>query len=83
MNNTNAIYDSYIMRSTTYDVVGFRRDVQTVFNGIIAALNQAFPGSDGRPGLGGLTPRSGFMLNQPPVPFLILTLDSKTQARYP
>jgi hypothetical protein len=56
VNNTNAIYDSYIMRSTTYDVVGFRRDVQTVFNGIIAALNQAFPGSDGRPGLGGLTP---------------------------
>jgi hypothetical protein len=53
---TNPIYDSYIMRSATYDIVGFRLNVQTVFNGIIAALNQAFPGTNGRAGLGGLTP---------------------------
>jgi hypothetical protein len=35
---TNPIYDSYIMRSGAYDVVGFRLNVQNVFNGIIAAL---------------------------------------------
>jgi hypothetical protein len=35
---TNPLYDSYIMRSGAYDVVGFRLNVQNVFNGIIAAL---------------------------------------------
>jgi hypothetical protein len=35
---TNPIYDSYIMRSAAYDVVGFRLNVQNVFNGIVAAL---------------------------------------------
>ena len=41
VNDTNPIYDSDIMRHASYDVVGFRLNVQNVFNGIIAALTQA------------------------------------------
>ena len=39
--HTNAIFEQYFLKSGTYDVVGFRMDVQTVYDGIIAALNQA------------------------------------------
>jgi len=52
--DTNPIYDSYVMRSASYDVVGFRLNVQNVFNGIIAALNQAV--ANNQISLGGLTP---------------------------
>jgi hypothetical protein len=52
--DTNPIYDSYIMRSAHYDVVGFRLNVQNVFNGIIAALTQAV--ANNQINLGGLTP---------------------------
>jgi hypothetical protein len=52
--DTNPIYDSYIMRSASYDVVGFRLNVQNVFNGIIAALTQAV--ANNQINLGGLTP---------------------------
>ncbi len=52
--DTNAIYSSYIMRSAGYDLVGFRLNVLTVFNGIIAALTQAV--SSNQISLGGLTP---------------------------
>jgi hypothetical protein len=38
---TNSQYDQYLLRSGAYDVVGFRLNVQTVFDGIIAALNSA------------------------------------------
>jgi hypothetical protein len=65
---TNPLYDSYIMRSGAYDVVGFRLNVQNVFNGIIAALV-----AEGPPGstpttplavLGGLTAEQ-WVLAQP------------------
>lgn len=52
--DTNPIYESYIMRSATYDVVGFRLNVQNVFNGIVAALTAAV--SNNEINLGGLTP---------------------------
>lgn len=51
---TNPIYDCYIMRSAGYDVVGFRLNVQNVFNGIVAALTQAV--AAGQINLGALTP---------------------------
>lgn len=51
--STNAIYNSYVLNSGGYDLVGFRLNVQTVFNGIIAALNQAVAG--GMINLGGMT----------------------------
>jgi hypothetical protein len=52
--DTNPIYDSYIMRSASYDVVGFRLNVQNVFDGIVAALTQAV--NNGQINLGALTP---------------------------
>jgi hypothetical protein len=53
LNDTNGIYEQYFLRTGQYDVVGFRLNVQTVFNGIIAAINAAVTnGLD----LGGLTP---------------------------
>ncbi|MCI0413345.1 hypothetical protein L0222_11170 [bacterium] len=53
LNDTNGIYEQYFLRSGRYDVVGFRMNVQTTFNGIVAALNDAV--SNGL-NLGGLTP---------------------------
>ncbi len=52
--DTNPIYQSYNIFGGSYDVVGFRLNVQNVFNGIIAALNQAV--AKGEINLGGLTP---------------------------
>jgi len=50
---TNPIYEQYFLKSARYDVVGFRLNVQTVYDGIIAAINQAVLG--GTLNLGGLT----------------------------
>jgi hypothetical protein len=53
LNDTNGIYEQYFLRSGQYDVIGFRLNVQIVFNGIIAAINNAVAnGLD----LGGMTP---------------------------
>jgi hypothetical protein len=41
LNDTNGIFEQYFLRAGEYDVIGFRLNVQTVFNGIIAALNNA------------------------------------------
>lgn len=49
----NPIFDQYFLKSGQYDLVGFRLNVQTVYDGIIAAVNQAV--SDGTLNLGGLT----------------------------
>ncbi len=49
----NPIYEQYFLKSGQYDVVGFRLNVQTVYDGIIAAVNQAVSG--GTLNLGGLT----------------------------
>src|SRR5262249_10612072 len=54
LNDKNGIYEQYFLRSGKYDVVGFRLNVQTEFNGIIAALNDAVT-NDGLD-LAGLTP---------------------------
>ncbi|MFP3556905.1 hypothetical protein SB861_40260 [Paraburkholderia sp. SIMBA_049] len=53
VNDTNPIFEQYFLKSASYDIVGFRLNVQTVFDGIIAALNQAVAGGLN---LGGLTP---------------------------
>ena len=53
LTDTNGIYEQYFLRSGQYDVVGFRLNVQTVFNGIIAAINDAVANGLN---LGGLTP---------------------------
>ena len=50
---TNPIYEQYFLKSGRYDIVGFRLNVQTVYDGIVAAVNQAV--SDGTLNLGGLT----------------------------
>jgi hypothetical protein len=52
--DTNPIFEQYFLKSGTYDVVGFRLNVQTVYDGIIAALNQAV--MNNQINLGGLTP---------------------------
>jgi len=49
VNSTNGVYGVYFLRSGRYDVVGFRLNVQTVFDGLVAAV--AASGMD----LGGLT----------------------------
>lgn len=54
VNDTNPIFEQYFLNSGAYDVVGFRLNVQTVYDGIIAALNQAVV--MGQINLGGLTP---------------------------
>jgi hypothetical protein len=41
VNDKNGIYPQYFLNGGQYDVVGFRLNVPTVFDGIIAALNQA------------------------------------------
>jgi hypothetical protein len=53
MTATNPIYEQYFLKSGRYDIVGFRLNVQTVYDGIIAAVNQAVSG--GTLNLGGLT----------------------------
>ena len=50
----NGIFEQYFLRSGQYDVVGFRLNVQTVFNGIIAALNDALVSNPNL--LGGVAP---------------------------
>jgi hypothetical protein len=50
LNSTNGVYDVYFLRSGQYDVVGFRLNVQSVFDGLVAALTAS--GMN----LGGLTP---------------------------
>jgi len=54
VNSQNANYEQYFLRSGAYDVVGFRMDVQTVFDGIIASLTDAV--TNNGLNLGGLTP---------------------------
>jgi hypothetical protein len=53
VNDSNPIYEQYFLKSATYDVVGFRLNVQTVYDGIMAALNQAVANGLN---LGGVTP---------------------------
>jgi len=50
VNSTNGIYEVYFLRSGQYEVVGFRLNVQTVFDGLVKAI-----GASGMM-LGGLTP---------------------------
>ncbi len=50
MNSTNGVYDVYFLKPGRYDVVGFRLNVQTVFDGLVKAIGAS--GMD----LGGLTP---------------------------
>jgi hypothetical protein len=52
--DTNGIFEAYFLRAGRYDVVGFRLNVQTVFNGIIAALNNALVSNPNL--LGGVAP---------------------------
>lgn len=53
VNDTNQIYEQYFLNSAQYDVVGFRLNVQTVYDGIAAAINQAV--ANGTFNLGGST----------------------------
>ena len=57
---TNPIYDVYNLFKAGYEVVGFRLNVQNVYNGIIAALVAQGPPGSGpttpQTNLGGLTP---------------------------
>ncbi len=66
--DTNPIYDSFNVFGASYDVVGFRLNVQNVYNGIIAALvAQGPPGSTPTTplaALGGLTAEQ-WVLAQP------------------
>ena len=50
VNSTNGVYGVYFIRPGQYDVVGFRLNVQTVFDGLVKAIDSS--GMD----LGGLTP---------------------------
>jgi hypothetical protein len=50
----NGIFEQYFLHPGEYDVVGFRLNVQTVFNGIIAALDNALVGNPNL--LGGVAP---------------------------
>jgi hypothetical protein len=54
VSDKNGIYDEYFLKTGHYDVVGFRMNVQIVYNGIIAALNDALANNPNL--LGGLTP---------------------------
>lgn len=53
VNDTNQIFEQYFLNSGQYDVVGFRLNVQTVYDGIAAAINAAVAG--GTFNLGGAT----------------------------
>jgi len=50
VNSIDGIYEPYFLKAGAYDLVGFRLNVQTVFNGLVAAI--AASGVD----LGGMTP---------------------------
>ena len=52
VNATNSIYDQYFLDRGQYDVVGFRLNVQTVYDGIVAELNSILAGDPNA--LGGL-----------------------------
>ena len=54
VNDVNGLYEQYFLHAGHYDVVGFRLNVQTVFDGIIAALN--FAVNNNGLNLGGMTP---------------------------
>jgi hypothetical protein len=54
INDKNGIFEQYFLRSGQYDVIGFRLNVQTVFDGIVAALNDALVGDPNL--LGGVAP---------------------------
>ncbi len=58
--DTNPVYDVYNLFGAGYEVVGFRLNVQNVYNGIIAALVAQGPPGSGpttpQANLGGLTP---------------------------
>lgn len=62
INDKNGIFEQYFLRSGEYDVVGFRLNVQTVFNGIIAALNDALVNT---PNLLGGVPPEQWVKQQP------------------
>ena len=51
VNSTNGVYEVYFVRGGHYEVVGFRLNVQTAFDGLVRAI--AASGTD----LGGLTPQ--------------------------
>lgn len=51
INSTNGVYDVYFLKAGHYDVIGFRLNTQTVFDGLIKAI-----GASGMI-LGGLTPQ--------------------------
>jgi hypothetical protein len=51
VNSIAGAYEQYFLNAGRYDVVGFRLNVQTVFNGLVAAIDAS--GAD----LGGLTPQ--------------------------
>lgn len=53
VNDKNGIYPQYFLNAGQYDVIGFRMNVQAVYDGIIAALNQAVANGLN---LAGLTP---------------------------
>jgi hypothetical protein len=55
LNDTNSTYEQYFLRSGQYDVVGFRLNVQTVFDGLVAAVHQAAV-VDGTLNIGSSTP---------------------------
>jgi hypothetical protein len=52
VNSTNSIYDQYFLDSGQYDVVGFRMNIQSVYDGIVAELNSILAGNPNA--LGGL-----------------------------
>jgi hypothetical protein len=55
LNDINPINETYFLRSGQYDVIGFRLNVQTVFDGLVAAVNQA-ANIDGTLNIGSATP---------------------------
>jgi hypothetical protein len=54
VNATSGLYEQYFLRSGDYDIAGWRLNVQTVFNGIVAALDDAL--ADDPMLLGGVSP---------------------------
>ena len=64
INATNGLYEQYFLRSGEYDIAGFGLNVHTVFNGIIAAVNDAVNDPVNPLNLGGLTPEQ-WVLSQP------------------
>jgi hypothetical protein len=62
LNDKNGIYAQYFLKSAQYDVVGFRMNVQTVYDGIIAALKTAITNNPNL--IGGADPQT-WVKNQP------------------